>query len=81
MMFLNPVEIVVDVKLNHSCINEMMTNINKSITVSKVKVKDQLGFLTLPQLLNDSNHGNESLANVLDSADEYVLKGLDLVKT
>lgn len=70
LMFLNPVEIVIDCKLNHPDLIEMFSNLPKSILVSKIKIKDQLSFLTLPQIIRDLNHGNESLNNLLENNDE-----------
>jgi len=80
IMFLNPVEIVIDCKLNHPDLIEIFSNLPKSILVSKIKVKDPLSYLTLPQIVKDLNHGNESLNNLLENNDEYVLKGIDMVK-
>lgn len=81
ILFLNPVEIVIDNKLNNNGINEILSNLPKCVSISKIKVKDPLGFLSLSQMLSDLNHGNDSLSEILDSADKYVLKGFDLVKT
>ena len=67
-------------KLNHRDIIEIFSNLTNSILVSKIKVKDPLSNLTLPQIVKNLNHGNEFLNNLMENNDEYVLKGIDTLK-
>jgi len=69
-MFLSPVEIVIESKCAHMAINELLSNLPLSTIISKVKIKDPLGFLTLPLIIKELKHGNESLHNILESVDE-----------